>query len=121
MFARIWFRASKGAWPASRGSAVGEVHTYRPKPGVFSHVLSELTIAVHPDYQGHGVGRALFSSLLADVESRHPEIHRVELVARQSHDRAIRAYASLGFRIEGNMVDRIRGLDGGFEATRSVQ
>lgn len=29
---------------------VGEIHAYRPVPAVFSHVLSDLTIAVDPQF-----------------------------------------------------------------------
>lgn len=95
---------------------VGEIHTYRPFPRVFSHVLSDLTIAVHPDYQKQGVGRALFTRLLSDVETHHPDIVRVELIARESNQRAIRFYQTLGFQIEGKMHSRIKSVSGNFEA-----
>lgn len=95
---------------------VGEIHAYRPVPVVFAHVLSDLTIAVDPRFQGHGVGRILFSTLLAEVEARHPQILRVELLARESNQRAIRFYESLGFRAEGRLSNRVRSVEGGFEA-----
>jgi ribosomal protein S18 acetylase RimI-like enzyme len=94
----------------------GEIHCYRPFPKVFSHVLSDLTIAVHPHYQKQGVGRALFTRLLNDVKAHHPDILRIELIARESNQRAIQFYQTLGFMIEGRMVNRIRSVDGSFEA-----
>ncbi|WMW81570.1 N-acetyltransferase [Undibacterium cyanobacteriorum] len=95
---------------------VGEIHCYPPTPRVFSHVLSDLTIAVHPNYQGKGVGRAIFTNLLETVIQHRPEILRVELIARESNQKAIRFYQSLGFTIEGEMKNRIRRPDGAFES-----
>lgn len=95
---------------------VGEIHAYRPVPAVFSHVLSELTIAVDPRVQGRGIGRMLFSALLTEVAQNHPRILRVELLARESNHRAIRFYESLGFRLEGRLENRIRSVGGGLEA-----
>jgi putative acetyltransferase len=97
------------------GALVGEIHAALPGPFCFSHVLSDLTIAVHPDAQGLGVGRRLFETLMATVRRNRPEILRVELVARQSNERAIAFYESLGFEREGTMRRRIRNLDGTFE------
>ena len=33
------------------GEIVGELHAYKSELRVFSHVLSDLTICIHPDYQ----------------------------------------------------------------------
>jgi len=98
------------------GVIAGEVHAYRPVPKVFAHVLSDLTIAVHPDYQSLGVGRQLFFHLIEQVRSHHPDILRIELIARESNQRAIHFYQTLGFSIEGRMVNRIKSVDAGFEA-----
>lgn len=100
----------------SAGKIVGEIHCYPPTPRVFSHVLSDLTIAVAPDFQGHGVGRAIFTHLLNTVTQNRPEILRVELIARESNQKAIAFYQSLGFVIEGAMKGRIHRPDGEFEA-----
>lgn len=95
---------------------IGEIHAYPPIPKLFAHILSDLTIAVHPDYQGAGVGRALFSALLDEVKlHRHP-IQRVELLVRQSNLKAINFYQSLGFEIEGHFQQRVRRPDGDLEA-----
>jgi ribosomal protein S18 acetylase RimI-like enzyme len=95
---------------------IGEIHTYALGPKVFAHVLGELTIAVHPAHQGKGIGKALFTQLLAEISVNRPEILRVELIARESNQRAIELYQKLGFRIEGRLAGRIRGVDGGLEA-----
>jgi len=42
---------------------IGEIHAYIPNIFAFRHILSDLTIVVHPDYQGMGVGRNLFKQL----------------------------------------------------------
>jgi ribosomal protein S18 acetylase RimI-like enzyme len=93
-----------------------EIHAFQPTPKVFAHVLSDLTVAVHPDYQGLGVGRALFNRLLQEVIDHHPHILRVELFARESNQRAIEFYQTLGFEVEGCFKGRIRGVTGQLEA-----
>lgn len=95
---------------------VGEIHAYPPAPQLFAHILSDLTIAVHPDFQGAGVGRAIFSALLDEVKQQRPHILRVELFVRQSNLKAIAFYQSLGFEIEGHFQQRVRRSDGNLEA-----
>ena len=98
------------------GRIVGEIHTYSPGLFCFSHVLGDLTIAVDPETQGMGIGRKLFEALMNDVTSNLPEISRVELIARESNDGAIRFYESLGFAREGRLRQRIQNPDGSFES-----
>jgi putative acetyltransferase len=86
----------------------GELHAWRTHIRSFAHVLGDLTIAVHPDVQGMGIGRRLFTTLLETVERSMPEILRVELVTQESNTRALRLYESLGFVREGRMERRIR-------------
>jgi len=95
---------------------VGEIHCYSSGIKVFAHVLGELTIAVHPDYQGKKIGRMLFEKLLDKVKNKMPHILRVELIARESNFKAIEFYESLGFKIEGRLEHRIKSVGGGFEA-----
>ena len=95
---------------------IGEIHAYSPELFCFSHVLSDLTIAVDPDAQGTGVGRQLFGKLMQWIVERMPEISRVELIARESNEKAIDFYESLGFIREGIFKDRIRNADGSLEA-----
>ena len=97
------------------GEIVAEMHAYTPGPFCFSHVLSELTIVVDPEYQGQGLGRELFERFLAIVRREFLGIQRVELIARESNGGAIRFYESLGFRREGALRGRIRNIDGSYE------
>lgn len=50
---------------------IAEVHTYKLGIKVFSHLFSDLTIAVHPDYQGKGIGKILLETLLQETISKH--------------------------------------------------
>jgi putative acetyltransferase len=97
------------------GHVIGEVHAYGLGPQCFAHILGELTIAVHPDHQGKGIGRAIFSEFMDHVKASRSEILRVELIARESNTKAIEFYEKLGFVVEGRLVRRIASLGGGFE------
>lgn len=95
---------------------VGEVHCYQLDPKVFKHVLGELTIAVDPAYQSLGLGKELFESLLTYVQKERKGIYRIELIARESNQKAIALYEKLGFKKEGRMEGRIKNHLGEFEA-----
>lgn len=97
------------------GFVLGELHASTPEPAVFAHVLGDLTIAVHPLAQGRGVGRALFTRLLAIVRDERPEVSRIELYVRESNVRGRALYESLGFVVEGRLRLRVRGVDGVLE------
>lgn len=99
-----------------RGNLIGEIHAFKPEPSVFQHVFSELTIAVHPDHQGSGVGRQLFKRFLELTEKTRDDILRVELLVRESNKKAISFYLSLGFNIEGQLASRIMNRNGTMEA-----
>lgn len=94
---------------------VGAIHARSPGLFAFAHVLTDLTIAVHPRAQGQGVGRQLFERFQAAVRDRG-DITRVELLTRESNARAIAFYESLGFEREGTFRERIRNVDGTLEA-----
>ena len=98
------------------GRIVGEIHAYSPGIYCFSHVLSELTIAVDPDQQSRGIGRQLFQVLLGRITDERPDVTRVELIARESNIKALRFYESLGFVPEGRLTGRIKNVDGSFES-----
>lgn len=95
---------------------VAEIHSFKLVPKVFDHVLSELTIVVHPDCQGKGIGKEIFTTFLQEVKTNRPEIIRVELIARESNEKAINFYQKIGFRIEGKLENRISNSDGTFES-----
>jgi putative acetyltransferase len=93
----------------------GEIHASRLGVAALSHLLTDLTIAVAPECQGKGVGRALFGALLAEVSEHMPHITRVELTARESNVKARALYASLGFVEEGRLRGRVRNSRGEIE------
>mgnify|MGYP000423308628 CR=1 FL=1 len=108
-----------GLWMVAEDSTkslVGSIHAYPLEPIVFCHVLTELTIAVHPLSQGRGVGKWLFQHFLEEVRINCPSILRVELIARESNQKAIRLYESLGFQQEGRFMGRIKSVGNGFES-----
>lgn len=102
--------------PENKNEIVAEIHAYKPGIKVFDHVLSELTIAVHPDFQGKKLGRTIFTIFLEEVGLHRPDIGKVELIARESNTKAIALYQSMGFHIEGRLEMRIRTVDNNYEA-----
>jgi len=97
------------------GDPVGEIHAVRMQPRQFHHVLTDLTIAVHPRMHGHGIGSRLFAELFAHAALLDPPVTRIELVARTGNAAAIRLYERLGFRAEGRFHGRVRLPDGRVE------
>ena len=93
---------------------IGEIHAYTPELFAFSHLLSDLTIAVHPEHQGKGVGRKLFESFLHLVQEDFPHILRVELYTREEIKKNVAFYTSLGFQNEGRQANKIRLHDSRF-------
>ncbi|MBH8567748.1 GNAT family N-acetyltransferase [Microvirga sp. STS02] len=94
------------------GQIIAEIHTYAAGLRIFAHVLGDLTVAVDASAQGAGVGRRLFESLLATVQTKFPQVSRVELTVRESNVRAIALYEKLGFRQEGRFEGRVAGMHG---------
>lgn len=97
------------------GFVCGEIHAKRESPAIFAHVLGGLTVAVHPERQGQGIGSRLFEALIAWARVQQPEILRIELAAGAGNPGAIRLYQRLGFQQEGRQVARGRLPDGRFE------
>lgn len=102
--------------PEDPEQLVGSIHAYKPGIHVFDHVLSELTLVVHPQFQGRKIGRTLFTIFLEEIGRNRPDIGRIELITRESNDKAIALYQSLGFRIEGRLEMRIRTTGRAYEA-----
>lgn len=94
----------------------GELHAYRNGIRRFAHVLGGLTVAVHPEAQGRGIGRRLFEVLLDDVRRNRPMIERIELITSESNVRARKLYESLGFRQQGRFERGILSPRGELEA-----
>ena len=94
---------------------IAEIHASKYGLRIFDHILTGLTIAVHPDYQGKGIGKTLFQAFLDEVQQTFPEVGRVELESRASNQKSIGLYRSLGFVQEGCMKNKTRNKDGSFE------
>ena len=94
--------------PNDPAKIIAEIHAYKLVPKVFTHVLSELTIAVDPDFQGRGIGKLIFTSFLNHIAASRPDILRVELMTQESNEAALKLYKSVGFVQEGRMQSRIR-------------
>ncbi len=97
------------------GALIGSVIKYKPEPKVFSHVMSEGSILVDPEFQGMGIGGSIFTALLNEVKDHRPDILRIEIVARESNP-AIKLYERLGFVREGEFKKKIKGVSGKFES-----
>lgn len=100
---------------ASDGFVCGELHAKRETIALFAHVLGGLTVAVHPEHQGKGIGSAMFQALIAWARRQDPPILRIELAAGGGNPGAVRLYERLGFKHEGRQVARGRLPDGRFE------
>jgi putative acetyltransferase len=97
------------------GVLCGEIHAYRMGPAQFRHVRSDLTVAVHPDWQGHGIGSRLFDELFRHAAGLSPRIERIELMVREGNADAVRLYRRLGFVLEGRFARRVRLPNGATE------
>jgi RimJ/RimL family protein N-acetyltransferase len=105
-----------GEHPDDPEQLIAEVHASKSRIHVFSHLMSDLTIAVHPDFQEKKIGRTIFTIFLEEIALHRPDIGKVQLVTRESNHRALRLYQSLGFRIEGRFEMQIRTPEGNYEA-----
>lgn len=98
-----------------KDALIASMAKYRLEPKTFSHVLTEGSILVDPEYQGKGIGTDLISTFLKTVENDYPSILRVELMVRESNP-AIKLYRRCGFKEEGRLEGRICGLTEKLEA-----
>lgn len=114
----IWKSHENGIILIAESDAVivAEIHAYRSGIKVFEHVLSDLTIVVSDEYQGKGIGKKLFLEFLETVKKQFTTIARVELIARESNQKAIQFYESIGFTIEGRFEKRIKTTMNTYEA-----
>lgn len=97
------------------GKIIGSMMKYRLDPKVFSHVLTEGSVLVHPAYQNKGVGTNLMQSFVREVTENYPDILRIELIARESNPAIKGLYEKQGFKREGSMHSRIHNVSGKFE------
>jgi ribosomal protein S18 acetylase RimI-like enzyme len=97
------------------GNLIAEIHASKYGIQIFDHILTNLTLVVHPDFQGKGIGKQIFRAFLTDIEKERPDIGRVELESRSSNPSAIALYKSLGFVEEGRMKNKTKNKNGSFQ------
>ncbi len=105
-----------GENPDDPDELVAEIHGYKAGPKVFDHVIGDVTILVHPEFQRRKIGRTILTIFLEEIARNRVDIGKVELIAREGNMKAIELYQSLGFRIEGRLEMRIRTPDRNYEA-----
>jgi len=105
-----------GENPDDPDELIAEVHGYKAGISVFDHVLGDVTILVHPKFQGKKIGRTILTIFLEEIGHNRMDIGKVELIAREGNMKAIELYQSLGFRIEGRLEMRIRTPERNYEA-----
>jgi ribosomal protein S18 acetylase RimI-like enzyme len=94
--------AEGGAWVAVEGGRLVGVLEVRPGRG---HLLLE-DVAVHPDRQGEGIGRALIAH--AEALAAAAGLPEVRLYTNERMHENVTLYAALGYQETG------RGEQGGF-------
>ena len=105
-----------GENPDNEDELVGSIHGYKAGIRVFEHVLGDVTLVVHPRFQGKKIGRTILTIFLEEIGHNRMDIGKVELIARESNLKAIQLYQSLGFQVEGRMEMRIRTPHHTYEA-----
>ncbi len=91
--------------PDNSEKLIAEIHCFRLNLKIFNHILGDLTIVVHPNFQGNGIGKLIFSKLINIIEKRE-EILRVELQCRETNIKGIELYKKIGFELEGRLRHR---------------
>jgi ribosomal protein S18 acetylase RimI-like enzyme len=94
---------------------IAEIHATKYGIKIFDHILTHLTLVVHPDYQRKGLGKTIFQTFLEEAVNHFPETRRIELESRASNQKSIGLYKRLGFVQEGIMRNKTRNKDGSFE------
>ena len=105
-----------GVHPEDANELIAEIHSYKAGTQVFDHVLTDLTIVIHPEFQGKKIGRTILTIFLEEISRNRTDVGRVELIARETNKKAIQLYQSLGFSIEGRLEMRIKTTDRHYEA-----
>lgn len=105
-----------GEHPEVAGELIASVHGYKPGIKVFDHVLSDVTLVVHPQFQGKKIGRTILTIFLEEIALNRMDIGKIELITRESNHKAMALYQSMGFKVEGRMEMRIKTSSDTYEA-----
>ncbi|MEM4104569.1 MAG: GNAT family N-acetyltransferase, partial [Thermoplasmatales archaeon] len=77
------------------GKAVGYASAYFTNVGKVGHIES---IAVHPEFQGMGIGKKLMVAIESEAGRRG--CYKVILETFEKNEKAIRLYLKMGYRIK---------------------
>lgn len=105
--------SGRGVWLVAEaaGQLCGQARLSRHRAARIAHV-GWMSVEVHPNAQGIGVGRALCQALISASDALG--VLRLELYVRADNARAIALYLSLGFAMEGLRRGFVRLADGSF-------
>ena len=67
-----------GENPDDENELIAEIHAYKAAIQVFDHVLGDLTLVVHPDFQRKKLGRTILTIFLDEVAKNRPDVGKVE-------------------------------------------
>ncbi len=84
------------------GEVVGSAGLHTAGPALRRRHVMSLGMAVAPQAQGQGVGKALMAALL-DYADNWAQVLRIELSVYVDNERAIALYKRFGFEVEGRM------------------
>lgn len=100
--------------PENVSQIIGELHGYRLGPEIFAHVLENVTMAVHPEYQGKGIGRSLLQHFQSEISQHHRHFLKIELKCFSTNEKALNLYQKYGFKVEGRQEKRVQLAPGLF-------
>jgi ribosomal protein S18 acetylase RimI-like enzyme len=92
------------------GQAVGH-GMLDPLPLAAVRHVVHLTLAVHPSWQGQGIGRAVLTDLIAWAKAA-AAVEKIELNVRSVNARALALYGQMGFTEVGRWRRRVRVAPG---------
>ena len=94
--------------PLKEHLLIGEIHCYKLDPKAYSHMLTDLTMAIHPEYNGTGLEQKLVATLLSNIIQNRADIWRIELMIAANNTESINHFKEAGFIVEGKLENRIR-------------
>lgn len=89
------------------GKVIGGISLYRSENARRAHSAS-ISMGVHPDYWGRGVGSALMEAVL-DLADNWLNLKRLELDVNTDNPAGVRLYKKFGFEIEGTRRFHVYG------------
>ena len=105
-----------GEHPDIPQKIIGVIYAFAVDHKRSAHVLTHLSLIVHPKFQGKKIGRTMLTIFLEEIARNYSHIGKVELLVRESNQIAITLFQSMGFLIEGRLEMRAKTKDGFYEA-----